>query len=137
MWLAHLLTSFSSQRIRYLFSKNRVTSMFIPKVPFLMEKVRNGTFTIYRKRVKMWHRDLRDLEATDYNCFISLQNLLPFHICTPQYTVQNRKLPPSLSFAATSPCDFDNKYILSISPPGYQRVTSQKKGILVTFCISI
>ena len=27
-----------------------------------MEKVRNGTFTIYRKRVKMWHRDL---EATD------------------------------------------------------------------------
>jgi hypothetical protein len=30
-----------------------------------MEKVGNGTFTIYRKRVKMWHRDLRDLEATD------------------------------------------------------------------------
>ena len=28
-------------------------------------------------------------------------------------------------------------YILSISPPGYQRVTSQKKGILVTFCILI
>jgi hypothetical protein len=33
-----------------------------------MEKVRNGTFTIgtftiYRKRVKMLHRDLRDLEA--------------------------------------------------------------------------
>jgi len=30
-----------------------------------MKKVRNGTFTIYRKRVKMWHRDLRDLEARD------------------------------------------------------------------------
>jgi hypothetical protein len=30
-----------------------------------MEKIRNGTITIYRKRVKMWHRDLRDLEATD------------------------------------------------------------------------
>ena len=40
-------------------------------------------------------------------------------------------------FAATSPRDFDNIYILSISPPGYQRVTSQKKGILVTFCILI
>ena len=33
MWLSHLLTSFSSQGIRYLFPKNRVTSMFIPKVP--------------------------------------------------------------------------------------------------------
>jgi hypothetical protein len=30
-----------------------------------MEKVRNSTFTIYRKRVNMWHRDLRDLETTD------------------------------------------------------------------------
>ena len=33
MWLSHLLTSFSSQRIHYLFPKNRVTSMFIPKIP--------------------------------------------------------------------------------------------------------
>jgi hypothetical protein len=40
-------------------------------------------------------------------------------------------------FEATSPCDFDNIHILSISPPGYQRVTSQKKGILVTFRILI
>ena len=32
MWLSHFLTSFSSHRIRYLFPKNRVTSMFIPKV---------------------------------------------------------------------------------------------------------
>ena len=37
----------------------------------------------------------------------------------------------------TSPCDFNNIYILSISPPGYQRVTSQKKGNLVTFGILI
>ena len=39
MWLSHLLISFSSQRIRYLFPKNRVTSMFIPKVTLWIDTV--------------------------------------------------------------------------------------------------
>ena len=45
--------------------ENKQNSDKAHSIRFLIEKVRNGNFTIYRKLVKMCHRDLRDLGATD------------------------------------------------------------------------
>jgi hypothetical protein len=62
-----------------------------------MEKVRNGTFTIYRKRVKMWHRDLRDLTLYDNNTkyFISTNSFIinGYEIYSVKSRVANKYVP--------------------------------------------
>jgi hypothetical protein len=56
-------------------------------------RIENWPILIYPKQVYytlylaiFLNRKGEKLPPNWYNCFISLQNVLPFHICTPQYT---------------------------------------------------
>ena len=66
-----------------------------------------------------------------YN-FISLQNLLPFHLCTPQYTVQNRKLPPS--FSGSSLCLL-NSVIVFVKKSPTRPLFEKKPNIFSLFIL--